>query len=361
MENRENYPRAQSGEIDLADILCALWTAKWLILGITAVVTCIAVAYALMATPVYETSTKTLPPTASGLVSYNAASQLTGAAISGMLDTESTDGINTLTPDQAYTAFIMQLRSDALKQKFFETQYLPAMSKESEASDQSLWKRLDKSIRITLPTQTDASATVTIEGTDPVRIADWANRYVELAADTTKAILLDNLNGEIDIRNNGLKKQIATLRAVAHDLRESDIVRLENALHIAESIGLESPSEGMALISIGGKGNSDTFANSDLTYLRGAKALRSEIEQIKKRQNDDAYISELPDLLKKQALLDGIAVDAQSITVARIDSPAQVPEDPVKPRKSLIVGLGLIVGLMLGMMFALARLMLKKA
>lgn len=362
VDKHEISPRAQSGEVHLTEMLCSLWTAKWLILGVTAVVTCISVAYALMATPAYEATTRTLPPTARGLVSYNAASQLTGDAISGMLDTRSSSGIAILSPNQAYAAFIMQLRSEEVKEKFFETYYLPMMSKENKASTQQLWKRLEKSVDITLPTTSDSSATVTIYGTDPDRISDWANRYVELTIDSTKSILLDNLKGEIEIRNNGLKKQIATLRAVANKERRSDIVRLQNALHIAESIGLESPQEGMSLISIGNdKGNYDSFVNSDLAYLRGVKALRSEIEQIKKRQDNDAYINELPGLLKRQALLNGIDIDPQSITVARIDSVAKVPEAPIRPRKRLIVGLGLIVGLMLGAAFALANLMLKKA
>ncbi|NYT78472.1 LPS O-antigen chain length determinant protein WzzB [Alcaligenaceae bacterium] len=364
MDKHESYPRAQNHEVDLADILCALWAGKWLILGITALISCISVAYALMATPVYETTARTLPPTASGLVSYNAASQLTGAAINGMLNTDSPEGIQTISPDDAYAAFIMQLGSNAIKEKFFETYYLPKMSKEDDASTQKLWKRLEHSVRITLPTQTDASAAVTIEGTDPRRIADWANHYVALAIDATKLVLLDNLKGEIEVRKNGVKNQISTLRVVAKESRESNIVRLQSALKIAESIGLESPQEGIPFIAIGtgtGSANPDNFASNELAYLRGAKALRSEIDQIRQRQNDDAYINELPDLIKRKALLQGITVDQQHLSVARVDSAAQAPEDPVRPRKSLIAGLGLVVGLMLGMMLVLARLMLKKA
>ncbi|TEA77862.1 LPS O-antigen chain length determinant protein WzzB [Allopusillimonas ginsengisoli] len=362
MDKHGTDTRSQSGEVDLAEILCALWNAKWIVLGITALVTCIAVAYALTATPVYEATARTLPPTASGLVNYNAASQVTGAAINDMLNNESAENIGTLSPNDAYAAFIMQLRSTATREKFFQTYYLPVMSKESNASAQSLWRRLENSMRITLPTQADASATVTIQGTDPGRIADWSNRYVALAIDATKTILLDNLKGEIEIRKQGVDNQIATLRMVAKASRESNLIRLQNALHIAESIGLESPREGMSLIYIGdGRGRSGTFLNSDLTYLRGAKALRSEIDQLRKREDDDAYIDELPDLLKRQILLKSIIVDQEQLTVARIDSAAQAPDSPVKPRKSLIAALGLAVGLMLGIMLVLGRLMLKKA
>lgn len=362
MDKYTNHPGASSGEIHLADILCALWTAKWLILGITTVITCIFVSYALTASPVYETSTRTLPPTASGLVSYNAASQLTGAAIDGMLNTKSAQGIETISPSEAYAAFIMQLRSNSIKERFFRTYYLPVMSEEHKISEQKLWKRLQKRVHITLPTVADASAVLTIEGSDPHRIADWANRYVALAIDATKTVLLDNLKGEIDVRKNGVTNQINTLRIVAKESRESNIIRLENALKIAESIGLESPRDGMPLISIdNGSHNSENVANSELIYLRGAKALRSEIEQIRKRENDDAYINELPDLIKKEALLKGIAVDQQHLSVARIDAVAQAPEDPIKPRKTLISALGLIVGFTLSIMFVLTRLMLKKA
>src|SRR3546814_12004854 len=73
-----------SDEIDLRELFCTLWNAKWLIIAITFVVSCAAAGYAFLSTPIYETRVQTLPPTPSGLASYNMAKQLSGPAISGV-------------------------------------------------------------------------------------------------------------------------------------------------------------------------------------------------------------------------------------------------------------------------------------
>jgi LPS O-antigen subunit length determinant protein (WzzB/FepE family) len=190
----------QSGEVDIADFLYVLWAAKWLLFGVPAAVACIAMGYAVISRPVYKATGRSLPPTVRGLVSYNAASQLPDAAITDSLDTGSMGGLDVLSPSQAWAAFIMQLGSEAMKEKLFEAYYLLVISKENQISDQRLGKRLDETSTITQPTSEDASITVTPEGTAPHGITDWANRLVVLANESTKSILLDNLKGEIEIR-----------------------------------------------------------------------------------------------------------------------------------------------------------------
>src|SRR5690606_31716961 len=132
-------------------------------------------------------------------------------------------------------------------------------------------------------------------------------------------------------------------------LRQDRITRLENALAIANSIGLETPADGVPLVAINAQGlSTESIGSGSLLYLRGAKALQAELQQLKQRKTDDAYIPELPDLQKKQALLESINLNPDLISVATIDRAAIVPEEPVKPQKALIILLGLILGGMLG-------------
>jgi len=65
------YQTSTSEEIDLVELFRALWRQKFLILGITAVVTLIAAAYAFLATPYYQTRTYLRPAPQSSLDQLN--------------------------------------------------------------------------------------------------------------------------------------------------------------------------------------------------------------------------------------------------------------------------------------------------
>lgn len=357
-QNADNhYP---SDEIDLRELVQTLWASKVLIVVVTLVVTCVAAAYAFLATPIYQATVQTLLPTASGLASYNVASQLTGNAIRGTVS-DTAPGIEPLTSQDAYKTFLRYLNSSTIRQSFFEKYYLPVQEKnETEGDKQRAWKQLDDELSINLPKNADEyEAAITLEGTDPPTIAKWANAYVDLAINAAREDLLSGLAGEVKIRKLSLEDQIATLRQVAEKIRQDRVIRLKGALAIAESIGLDTPADGAPLIAINTAGlNTESINSGSLLYLRGAKALRSELQQLEKREAEDAYIPELPDLLKKQALLNGINLNPDLMSVATIDRAAIVPEEPVKPQKTLILLLGLILGGILGVFLVLVRLLM---
>lgn len=343
-------------EVDLIDIIHTLWAWKILILAITLAVTCAAAAYAFFSTPIYQTSVYTLPPPEGNLASYNLASQLTGDAIRGTVS-ETATGIPPITPHAAYKVFLRHLGSATIRQQFFDNYYLPAQEDNaSEAGRQRAWRQLDKELDIKLPIRDQDQASMTLEGTEPKIIAAWADAYVQLAADAAREELLRGLRGEVDIRKRSLEDQIATVRQVAREVRQSHITRLRAALEIAERIGLEKPADGMPLIAINTQELIHESINSgSLPYLRGSKALRSELHLLEKRENDDAYIPELPNLLKKQALLKNIDLNPAQLSVMMIDQAAIIPEEPIKPKRGLIVLLGVAFGFFLGAFIILFR------
>src|SRR5690606_11965103 len=117
-----------SDEIDLRDLIRALWDARLTIIAITVAVLIGATAYAFLSTPVYETQAQTLPPPASGLQAYNTAHQMTGpAAQQASPGTPITDAIPPLSPLDAYQLFLRHASSISLRQQFFQEHYLPYM------------------------------------------------------------------------------------------------------------------------------------------------------------------------------------------------------------------------------------------
>ncbi|MFT0545079.1 LPS O-antigen chain length determinant protein WzzB [Allopusillimonas ginsengisoli] len=363
MSHSAPYTNPPDDAIDLRELFRTIWASRLLIVITTFVVTCIAVAYAFLATPIYETHVSTLPPTSAGLARYNVGSQLTGGAINSMLrstDTAPAAGIRVLDPKDAYRAFLVHLTSESVRQEFFQKFYLPAH--DGHASEQALQRKLNRELTFKLPVKQDEFvATVTMRGTDPTAIANWTNEYVELAIDMTRKDLVADLAGDVQVRLKGVTDQIKALRKIAEIARADRITRLSNALDIAQSIGLEVPLPGSPLITIGGNANSDVDAISDgnMMYLRGAKALQSELELLKQRKNDDAYVPELTDLLRKQVLLNSIDLETLKPSVAIIDRAAVAPENPVRPKKVLILALGVILGGILGLILVIGRRALK--
>ncbi|MDX3895317.1 LPS O-antigen chain length determinant protein WzzB [Pusillimonas sp.] len=354
-------PPLPSDEMDLRQLVKILWHSKILITLVALVVTCGAIIYVFVSTPIYQTAVTTLPPTASDLSSYNVASQLTGSAIRGTVP-DSAPGIEPLTPQEAYKVFLRYLNSSSIRQAFFEQYYLPTQkNKETEGDKQRAWRKLNKELTIALPKRPDEyESTVTLEGGNPKTLAKWANTYVSLAVQAANEDLLSKLAGEVEIRKRSVEDQIRTLRQVAEKTRQDRIIRLEGALAIAESIGLEVPTDGAPLIAIDARGlSTESVDYGSLLYLRGAKALRAELQHLTRREASDAYIAELPDLLKKQALLNAVNLNPESITAATIDRAAIAPEDPIRPNKRLISALGLILGIILGIFIALMVHMLK--
>src|SRR5690606_313685 len=172
---------------------------------------------------------------------------------------------------------------------------------------ENAWRHLDKQLQIKIPKEPDAfEVSVSLEGTEPARIANWANIFVELANSAARQELIETLTGEVTIREQSLREQIATLREVAEKQRQDRKARLEAALTIAESIGLEDPVDGAPFISINTEHRSEGLNGGSLIYLRGAKAIRAELVELEKRTSYDAFIPELPDLLKRLALIKSI-------------------------------------------------------
>lgn len=348
---------SHSDEIDLRDLILTLWQSRLLIIGITLLVLIGAAIYAFTTTPVYETQAQTLPPPASGLESYNTAHQMTGPAAEAvsMQNTRISDAIPALSPNEAYQLFLRHASSVSLRQEFFQEHYLPYASESpSEAEEAALWRRFNTDLTITLPRRAEDNnlMQLKLQGEDPQLIAEWLNTYLDMAIFRTQAEFAENLGSAVNQRRSSLEEQAATLRAGKRKEREHEIARLEEALALAESIGLEEPPTA---------GNLITSYSGDTTYMRGAKALRSELELLRNRKSDDPFIEQLPAISKRLELLNNINLSPASIQVATIDEPARIPQQSIKPRKALILALGLVLGGMLGIFVALIRQMFRRS
>jgi chain length determinant protein (polysaccharide antigen chain regulator) len=96
-------------------------------------------------------------------------------------------------------------------------------------------------------------------------------------------------------------------------------------------------------------------------YLYGSKALIAESNALSNREKlsknlpfgEEHFINGLPEILFEIQQLKNLKIDFSKVKIAKIDEFATVPVKPIKPRKALILALGLIAGGFLGLMTAL--------
>ncbi len=213
-----------------------------------------------------------------------------------------------------------------------------------------------------------------------------ARASYETAKESQIALLME----EDSLRRAQLMDELAAIREELKLRREHRIQQLNEAISIAESLGIKKPTSPYAM-SNGEPGAS--VVRTDITiqevplYFMGSEALSAEraalqaretddfaepriaeiekelamlennpeVEILKQRQQEDLYLQELASWREEAARLRGITVDTEHLQLVRLDQPALEPLSPVKPRKLMIVALGLVLGSMLGVFIALVR------
>ncbi|RFQ32563.1 chain-length determining protein, partial [Pseudomonas sp. ATCC 13867] len=71
------------------------------------------------------------------------------------------------------------------------------------------------------------------------------------------------------------------------------------------------------------------------------------------RANDELFLANLAALTEQRARLEHLSVDFSQLQLVQLDQSATEPSAPVRPRKMLIMALGLFLGLALGVGAAL--------
>jgi len=347
VDNQQQNYALDADEIDLVELFQCLWQQKLLIIVCTAVITTIAAAYAFLSPPVYETKAGVLPPQLSDIAAYNVGSN--------------TVGLTRFSVTDIYTIFERNLLSEGLKYTFFREIYLPALAEDKRAgAKDKLWDEFNQMLTVKAPDKKNRPDLyeVMIEYESPELVAEWVNRYINMAAQKTEQDMQKNVHNEIAFKRKTIERQIEVLRITEKKHREDRIARLQEALMVAEAVGYDDPQV------VAGKTPSNgvlaDFVDGNLMYMRGAKAIRAELTALEERENDDPFINGLRDLEKQLSLLKRIEINWDDASVFTADSSPEVPETPVKPRKAIILALGLIAGVMLGVFAALIHSMLKK-
>ncbi|QYX47685.1 LPS O-antigen chain length determinant protein WzzB [Pseudomonas tussilaginis] len=337
-----NEPERRSGddEIDLFELIEGVWRQKVWVLLVAAPIMAIGIAYAVLATPVYEAKLFVQPPSQNDIAQLNYGR---GAET----------GLGTLAVKDVYDVYTKALLSEAVRNKFFRTVYLPTLNDEDRSgSRDALYSEFSKMLNVAQAAKdTPTRYVITANVESPQQAASWVTAYAEMAAERAKQEVLKSNRSEMLVKADNIEQQIAGSKASARKEREDLIAQLKEALVVAKSIGLEKPPLISGTLSIEVSAGMD----GSLTYMRGSKALEAEIANLESRYSDDPFIT---GLRKKQELLTfyrNLKVDPSIIAVYQQDGVVEQPDKPIKPKKLIIVVLSAVAGLALGLVAALGR------
>ncbi len=191
-----------------------------------------------------------------------------------------------------------------------------------------------------------------VEWRDPHKALELANQYSLFVSNILIKELVDNL--EIGLNNSiaNIKSNITFKRVVAKTTRENQILILEEAAEIADSLGYDEPvnnasnntliqitppeqfflspkvmSDPPKLLrqkryfpmyqigSVTRSGGITTQGSTSPLYFRGAKVLRTEAHALSTRISDDPYIPELTTLIEQLNWLESIRLTTENINI----------------------------------------------
>jgi LPS O-antigen subunit length determinant protein (WzzB/FepE family) len=194
------------------------------------------------------------------------------------------------------------------------------------------------------------------------------------------------------IRRAQLQDELSAFRAQLKTRRSDRLAQLNEAIGIARSLGIKKPTTPSSL-GESDRGGSSSVMRTEINnqqiplYFMGVEALEAErasllqrksddftevriaqigkelqlletnrqIEVLNRRENEDMFLRDVEPLRAEEARLRNLNVDISRIKLVTIDRLALEPLAPIKPRKVLVIALGMLLGVMLGGALAVFR------
>ena len=416
--SNQSYPGAHEDEIDLFELFQSIWQEKNLIVIITAVATLLALLYALTATPIYQVKSVIKPAAIKDLDELNGTGVFNLSPNSALIQVgASLESYETRlgyfkANQQLFEPLLAKGRS--LEQNFenINRAYINVLKPDAKKDDEfakyvGLQFEYPKGVEGAAITNGFVAYAIELE---KQRIAanlevvinnqiDRLRRTISNARAgyaASKEAQIAQLTEKDTLRKASLLDELAALREELKVRRQNRIMQLNEAISIAKSLGITKPATPSSLArearTSGNVIRSEINNQQNPLYFMGSEALQAErdilvsrdnddftsgriveintalkllehnrkIEVLQARENEDLFLAELAENRKEIARLKGLEVDMDNLSLVRIDQSAIEPSSPIKPKKSLIVAVGIVLGGMLGVFAALIRSMIRK-
>lgn len=349
------YPQPQDDEIDLRELFAALWKGKWIIIACTFVCTALAIVYALMAKEQWSSTAKIAEPQVSDYSEY----QNQVVLFQPIFDVYQEDGtvlvskaLDGLTDARKlYGLFIDEFNSSSNKKAFLETSAIFKKDKadldnpEDEDALRKLYSDWYKflSIKPEDAKRVDGPYVITVSAETSQDSFELLNNYIAFVDTKVHQKALNNLAATISSKKNELKQQSIMLTKQAEQRLLVEKERSEYALNIAKAAGVNKPLQNF--------GDKEIFAIN-----LGSDALTAKVNALSKVKNLSVIEPRLEQLSSKLEQIDQLEInkDVKFSAYRYLDQPERsVSKD--KPRRIIIVLIGLILGGFISALFIIIR------
>ena len=405
---------SSSTEIDLLDLFHSFWQQKALIAGTVVVAGAIAVGYVLLAQPVYQASTVLRPAAINELDALNRSEvyklppQEALLKVSSALDSYETrlsffrDHQDLFKPlekkgislEQSFELFNRDAINLVLPDPKRADSLSPFIKLELTYPDTiNGVEILNGFVEYAIDSQREQiGADLKVIINNRLRELDEKITAARSAYRSDKQTKIAGLTETDTVQVAKLKDELQALRLQLKTERESRIAQLNEAISIATSLGITNPTMPSAMADAAA-GSSSRLMRTEITsqtlplYFMGTKALQAEraallkrtsddftdkrvsdigrelnllevnrqVEMLGKRMNEDLFLKNIEPLRAEVARLGNLKTDMSNLVLVSIDRKAQTPMYPIKPKKVLIVGFALVLGLLAGLGLATVR------
>lgn len=330
----QNY---SDDEIDLFELIETLWKEKLTIFGLTLLFAFGGVGYALLATPIYEVEQRLSAPKVGQLVELQ---KYSGA------------------PDQNQVFERVQkiVTSQEFRQELLKLPLYRGIFEPEQTQGQRL-RALDGLIKAVLPSKSVKDITIVVTYHDPELAVDLLSAAINLLEVKTRASFEEDISLSISSRVDRLnQRMLAVSNKYSSDL-EAELARLNDALSVAKAANIVEPIDSSELLREPSSSGEVSIVNELRgLYRLGTRLLEAEVNALKSRDLNNALL--IPGLSKLQSEieeLNTIKINYNDFSPFWIGGEILIPERPVKPKKTLIVALAVVLGGMLGVVFVLIR------
>ena len=356
-------PSFNDDEIDLKELFLALWKGKITIILCTLVFAIGAVMYAFTAQEWWSSKAKIMEPQLHDMSEY----QEKVKQYQPIFDVYQEDGTllrsgeldGLVNPSALFKQFINAYNSSNNKKAFLDgSAEFQSFKKQLEADTETntdtievtrkLYAEWFKKINAATVGKEKAEYEISLQATTKESSYTLLNEYIALVKSVVFIDAFNNLQAQIDSKQNELNLEKSMLEAQAKARLLVEIERTRYALDIAKAAEVDKPLQNM--------GSNELFV-----IELGSKALEAKIKALESIKNLVVIEPRLQQVNAKLDMLQKMTVDKNiQFQMFRYIENVDQPLTRDKPKRALIAVLGTLLGGMLGVALVLVRFAFRK-
>lgn len=339
-----HYQNHLNDEIDLKELIMALWQEKVTIIIVTVVFAIIAIAYALLAQQWWTSTAKVTIARPQEILAYN--QQVTPYKSLFQIEAE--------TADSLFKEFIRIYNSANNKKEFLdnnsEFQAIKAeLSSDKELNDDELrvlynkWFEKINAVVID-PKSNDPATMLSFQAMTKESSYNLLKEYIDVTKNIAVRDTMEELQNIVDIKIQDFEQQKALLETQTKNTLAVEIERTQYALAMAQAAELNAPLQ---------------IVNQDSGMFPiglGAKALEVKLNALKSLKTMEIIEPQFKTVNAKLAILRSLKIDHEvKFQLFRYLADIDYPINRDSPKRALIVILGTLLGGMIGVGIVLIR------